>query len=194
MRDLSSLLITLLFLFAGPAHAKRPPHILTRHEAIRMQTLLKRCDDGRGQDCYDYADMLRRLGSVRNRQQVEVFIHRACKLAYQPACKIPNRPAKAKFKTGARAPSCDPAATELATLQQIALPDGSAGQQITRLDHRSTFARAGLRLGDVVTKVNGHNLRSDAQLKDALKRGAAMIEIRRGRLSIPLAVACAPKT
>lgn len=63
-------------------------------------------------------------------------------------------------------------------------------QQVVRVSKGSILDQAGMRPGDVVTKVNGVRLASAAQIGAALDKGKALIEIRRSGTTLPLTIYC----
>lgn len=183
---------------------------LTRQDIKWMSRLQKRCDDaGEGQACFDYAQALKLVPSadanskskskpsrkaVRHERAIARYTRRACQLAYAPACneKSKTEPARLINNDGRKQAGgrCGPEPMSTVTLSPIRLSDGGNGQQITRIQKDSLLAKAGLRLGDVVTSVNGAGLTSPSQIVQALDAGGAMIEVQRGAAIIPLAISC----
>jgi hypothetical protein len=188
--------LTILVLCASAAFATaHKKHTPTRQEQKYLARLLKRCDDGNGQACYDYAKLLQQLDRKKNEKLAVRYIHRACTLAYLPACNRATPVAQARdvSSTGPAKPETGACSDEMissATLQPINLAGGAHGQQITRLQSGSLLEKAGLKSGDVVSKINGSELTNTGQITKALKDGGAMIEVVRGKSIVPLALSC----
>lgn len=178
-----------LLVLTTQAHGRAP----TRQKLNYMSRLRSSCDDGLGQSCYDYALYLRDIAREKDPKKIQRYIHRACALTYQPACGKSDKPQRARALssvTEAPAPvknGCAPSTLAGATFSPIGSP---RGLQITRIERDSMFERAGMRLGDVVTKINGNDLASRAQINEALGEGRAMIEIQRAGAVSALAVSC----
>jgi len=175
---------------------KVSPKTPTRAESNFMKNLLKKCDNGQGQSCYDYAITLRGLNNPKNEKRASIYIRRACTLAYAPACNRPEKPETAKLVGGSgdkgvyQKPNCGAGTLKTSTLSAINLSGGRYGQQIIRIGKDSMFEKAGLRVGDVVTKVNGSIFTHGSQMSKALDDGGAMVEVVRGPAMIPLALSC----
>jgi membrane-associated protease RseP (regulator of RpoE activity) len=180
------------------AHARRARHkkpaVLTKVEAKYIRRLLQRCNDGNGQSCYAYAVALKRLNRPEDRSTIGRYTRRACVMAYAPACNRANSTERAQIvnRKGASADddNCGAGMMQALTLSPVALANGVRAQQITRLEQGSPLAKAGLRLGDVVTRLNGEPFTSTAQASRAIDGGGAMIEVNRKGTIVPLAISC----
>ncbi|MBX3020447.1 MAG: PDZ domain-containing protein [Bdellovibrionales bacterium] len=188
MRALASLLICFLIL---PTHASSKEAAIrpfTQQNQNYMNGLLKRCDGGDGQSCFDYAESLKLWGRESDKKRIIYFTRRGCTLAYMPACNIPEKPQKARFVS--KSPSCGVSAIAASGFTAIYLPDGRSGLQISNVGKGSLLEKSGLRAGDVLTKVNGVNFTTTTQISQALENGGAMLEVARGPSIIPFTITC----
>lgn len=191
------LVLCLTLPHANARGRKVSPKTPTRAESKYMTSLLRKCDNGEGQSCYDYAVTLRGMHNPKDEKRASLLIRRACTLAYAPACNRPEKPERARVigaeNSGtefSRKPSCGANTLRASSLSSINLSGGRYGQQITRIGKDSMFEKAGLRVGDVVTKVNGSIFTHGSQMSKALDEGGAMVEVVRGPAMIPLALSC----
>jgi len=59
------------------------------------------------------------------------------------------------------------------TAEQVGVPEGTKGVVIVDLDPNGVAAEAGLQEGDVIARVNGHDVRSATELRSALDEAAS---------------------
>lgn len=194
MRALGIFLLSLLILMprADAKPRSRPP---TPQQNKYMNRLLQKCSDGQGQSCFDYAQILRQTNAKANEKKIRLYTRRACTLAYAPACGRPEKPVPARMAGNQQAAkegpqTCGTQFMSEVSFSPVRLPSGADAQQVTRLQKGSVLDKAGVKLGDLVTKVNGADIRSSQALAQAMEEGGALIEVTRGSSLIPLALRC----
>lgn len=201
MRIWLALILMLSTLTASlPASAKkRGPVEPSRQQNNFLNGLAKRCSNGNGQSCYDYAQTLRQFHNKADEKKILQYTRRACQLAYVQACNRPEKPEPARMaasrthtpasKPGDK-PACGTQTLSSAGFANLDMGAGRRGLQITRMSPGNILERAGIRLGDIITKVNGAEFVQNAQLGRALDDGTVMLEVTRGGSAIPLAINC----
>lgn len=198
MRVMALVLLSLLTAMPSAQAKKRTKgRTPSRQELNFFNRLLHKCNNGEGQSCFDYAVSLSDLNDPKYSKKISIYMRRACTLAYQPACNRKDKPANARVITSTpdadganQRPTCGADTLKASSLSPVNLPGGRYGQQITRISKDSLFEKAGLRVGDVVTKVNGSIFTQSTQMSKALDEGGAMVEVTRGATVIPLALSC----
>jgi hypothetical protein len=196
---LASLLIHCPQASAKKRRVRRTPSI-SRQKFNYLHSLIRQCKDGSGQACYQYGAALLDLNRTKNKALARRYIRRACLMAYAPACNREHEAgsvvreissiASDAENTRNSSPACDASMVTSVGLSATHLPNGSNGQQIVRIDNSYLLQKAGLQVGDVVTRINGEAFSSLKQVSDAVETGGAMIEVVRKGTLIPLTLSC----
>lgn len=155
-----------------------------------MASLLKRCEDGVAVSCYDYGKTLLLRRTPADKRRGNIYIRRACTLAYAPACVTHSTVAETKPmkdpkpKVDANGHPCN--AEELAKTAKL----GGDGHSVAEVSKGSLWERSGVLAGDEVISVNGQPFTGQQQIGDALEKGGAVLNLRRNGRETSVMVNC----
>jgi C-terminal processing protease CtpA/Prc len=187
MFRLMTLTAGLLFLTVG-AWAKPKP--TPKPVEKMMANLLKRCEDGVAVACYDYGKTLRLRKSPADKRRGNLYLRRACTLAYAPACVTHStvsetKPMKdPKPKVDANGRPCN--GVELAKTAKLS----GDGRSVAEVSKGSLWEQSGVVAGDEVISVNGQPFTGQEQIADALDKGGAVLNLRRNGRETSVMVNC----
>ena len=121
-----------------------------------------------GKDIVDSRDLARKVALIKPNTSVPVAIVRGGK-TMDIAVKIGTMPSDVKMASTGGQPN-EPAHANLKALGlQIAPADDGAGVKVTGVSPNSPAANEGLKEGDVILEVAGHEVRTPADIREALK-------------------------
>lgn len=185
-----ALILTLIVFMLSGNNVSARSYRVSPSEAKYMQRLLRRCEDGNGQSCDEYGKKLVQLDRPGDRRLAIRYIRRACVLTYTPACNRPSPSERAALK--GKTQHCGPDVMRMLTLASVRIDRGSSqlSQQVIRISKGSVLEKSGLKVGDVITKVNGVRIASAVEVGFALSAGKALLEIHRSGGLVPLAIYC----
>lgn len=155
-----------------------------------IANLLKRCEDGIAVACFDYGKILLTTRKAADKRRGNIFIRRACTLAYAPACQMRSTVADSKPmkdnkpKVDAHGKPCN--GEELAKSARLS-PDG---RSVAEVNKDSLWEQAGVQAGDEVLTVNGEAFKDASQIAEALDKGGAVLNVKRNGRETSVMVNC----
>lgn len=152
---------------------------------------LRYADDGRTDTIRSWPELQRRLGAAAARERAITLI--ATRDGARSEHRLALAPQAASDQTTVRPDSNDPGDPDAALAQRLGLLPGGAAPQVASLEPDGPAARAGLRVGDTVRRVNDVPV-VDAGALVALVRANGARDLRLGieRDGRPLTLALRP--
>lgn len=152
--------------------------------------LLKRCEDGIAIACYDYGKILIGIHKKADKRKGNIYIRRACTLAYAPACQMrstvaDSKPMKEnKTKADANGRPCN--GEELSRTAKLS----ADGRSVAEVSKGSLWEQSGIQAGDTILSVNGKPFSGPDQIAEALDKGGAVLNVQRNSREQSVMVNC----
>lgn len=181
------LTVSLIFLTVG-AWAKPNPRVNPKSKMI--SNLLKRCEDGIAVSCYDYGKVLLAKRGKADKRKGNIYVRRACTLAYAPACATRSTVADSKpvKDTKPKLDSQGNPCTGEELLKSAKL--GDDGRSLAEVGSGSLWEKSGVQTGDEILSVNGVAYTDRSQVAAALDKGGAVLNVRRNGRETSVMVSC----
>ncbi len=159
-------------------------------KAKMVANLLKRCEDGIAVSCYDYGKILLTKKDKASKRKGNIYVRRACTLAFAPACATRSTVADSKpmKDTKPRVDSQGKPCNGLELLKSGRL--AADGRSVAEVTKGSLWDQAGVLPGDELVSVNGQTFTDPEQVAKALDKGGAVLNVRRNGRETSVMVNC----
>lgn len=187
LRSISLVVMTLLT--AADAWAKKPLEPFNSGHQKLMANLLRRCEEGVAIACHDYGKILLHHRNAADKKRGGSYIRRACTLAYAPACTSPASVQEMKIKerparVDAQGNPCN--SDQLSKSAKFSEDHKS----FTDISKGSLWEQAGAQAGDEILTVNGQIFSAVEQVGEAIAKGGAVVNVKRGGRETSLILQC----